>query len=100
MAAGVSVPKRVYNYMVDDTRSQLSVYMDELSAAMEADQNGKLSLTSDLSDPRFNRPYSGLYWSAQTLSDLLLFSLSLGSENFTDGKNTFGASRKTDLSAN
>ncbi|EFP94743.1 ATP-binding protein [Vibrio caribbeanicus] len=91
IAAGVSVPKRVYNYMVDDTRSQLSVYMDELSAAMEADQNGKLSLTSTLSDPRFNRPYSGLYWSAQTPSDLLR-SRSLWDQKIsTDGKNTFGA---------
>ncbi|NOH80095.1 ATP-binding protein [Vibrio sp. RE86] len=70
-AAGVSVPTQVFNYMVDDTKSQLSIYMDEVSASLEADESGAISLGSSLSDPRFNRPYSGLYWSAKTESDLL-----------------------------
>ncbi|MFM2590140.1 ATP-binding protein [Vibrio sp. TBV020] len=71
IAAGVSVPNQVFNYMVDDTKSQLTIYMDEISASLEADEQGMLTLTSNLSDPRFNRPYSGLYWSAKTDSDLL-----------------------------
>ncbi|MEF1291711.1 ATP-binding protein, partial [Vibrio sp. M260118] len=71
IAAGVSVPSQVFNYMTDDAKSQLSVYMDEIAAAIEADKSGNLTLTSSLSDPRFNRPYSGLYWSAQTKTDLL-----------------------------
>ncbi|WP_394125602.1 ATP-binding protein [Vibrio hepatarius] len=71
IAAGVSVPTQVFNYMVDDTKSQLSIYMDEISASLEADEKGALTLTTNLSDPRFNRPYSGLYWSARTDADLL-----------------------------
>ncbi|KGY12218.1 histidine kinase [Vibrio tubiashii] len=71
IAAGVSVPSQVFNYMTDDAKSQLSVYMDEIAAAIEADKSGNLTLASSLSDPRFNRPYSGLYWSAQTKTDLL-----------------------------
>ena len=70
LAAGVTIPSLVYNYMVDDTRSQLSIYMDEFAAQLEVDDQGHLSLTSQLSDPRFNRPYSGLYWSASTKSSL------------------------------
>ena len=61
IAVGVSVPNQVFNYMVDDTKSQLTIYMDEISASLEADETGNLSLTTNLSDPRFNRPYSGLY---------------------------------------
>jgi signal transduction histidine kinase len=66
LAAGVTIPTQVYNYMVDDTRSQLSVFMDEIAAQLEVDHSGHLSLTAQLSDPRFSRPYSGLYWSAST----------------------------------
>ena len=66
LAAGVTIPTQVYNYMVDDTRSQLSVFMDEIAAQLEVDKTGYLSLATQLSDPRFSRPYSGLYWSAST----------------------------------
>lgn len=70
LAAGVTIPTQVYSYMVDDTRSQLSVFMDELAAQLEVNDAGHLSLTAQLSDPRFNRPYSGLYWSASTATSL------------------------------
>ncbi|OLQ93797.1 histidine kinase [Vibrio ponticus] len=66
IAAGVTVPSQVYNYMVADTKSQLSIYMDEITANLEVDKNGQLTLSTQLSDPRFNQPYSGLYWSAST----------------------------------
>ncbi|MBS9900974.1 ATP-binding protein [Vibrio alginolyticus] len=70
LAAGVTIPTQVYNYMVDDTRSQLSIFMDEVAAQLEVDNTGHLSLAAQLSDPRFNRPYSGLYWSASTEASL------------------------------
>ncbi|MGR5131954.1 ATP-binding protein [Vibrio alfacsensis] len=70
LAAGVTIPTQVYHYMVDETRAQLNIFMDEIAAQLEVNNNGKLSLTSQLSDPRFNRPYSGLYWSASTETSL------------------------------
>ncbi|MEF1339366.1 ATP-binding protein, partial [Vibrio rotiferianus] len=70
LAAGVTIPTQVYVYMVDDTRSQLNVYMDEIAAQLEVDSKGQLTLPTQLSDPRFNRPYSGLYWSASTDTSL------------------------------
>ena len=60
LAAGVTIPTQVYSYMVDDTRSQLNVYMDEIAAQLEVDSQGQLTLSTQLSDPRFSRPYSGL----------------------------------------
>ncbi|MCZ4294074.1 ATP-binding protein [Vibrio sinaloensis] len=85
IAVGVSVPNQVFNYMVDDTKSQLTIYMDEISASLEADKTGNLTLTSTLSDPRFNRPYSGLYWSAKTDKELLR-SRSLWDKKITSEK--------------
>ncbi|MGR5238062.1 ATP-binding protein [Vibrio alfacsensis] len=70
LAAGVTIPTQVYHYMVDETRSQLNIFMDEIAAQLEVDSKGQLSLASQLSDPRFNRPYSGLYWSASTDTSL------------------------------
>lgn len=66
IAAGVMVPSQVYNYMVTDTKSQLSIYMDEITGNLEVNKEGVLTLSTQLSDPRFSQPYSGLYWSAST----------------------------------
>lgn len=71
LAAGVTVPKQVFNYMVEDTTDQLSLYLDKLSASINVDEDGQLTLSNALADPRFSQPYSGLYWSAQTDTDLL-----------------------------
>ena len=82
IAAGVMMPSQVYLYMQEDTKQQLSIYMDEIAAALEADEKGNLKLTSPLSDPRFTRPYSGFYWSAKT-DKALLRSRSLWDKNLT-----------------
>ncbi|MFW7522716.1 ATP-binding protein [Vibrio ostreicida] len=71
MAAGVMVPSQVYRYMEEDAKAQLSTFMDEIAATLEADEQGHISLSSPLSDPRFSRPYSGFYWSANTDKELL-----------------------------
>ncbi len=63
LAAGMVIPIQVYGYMVNETKAQLSIYMDEMAANLETDNAGQLLLLSKLSDPRFRRPYSGLYWS-------------------------------------
>ncbi|WP_456297227.1 ATP-binding protein [Vibrio sp. AK197] len=65
LAAGVVIPTQVYSYMVDETKSQLNIYMDELAANLETNNTGQLAMLSELSDPRFRRPYSGLYWSIE-----------------------------------
>lgn len=80
IAAGVTVPSQVFNYMVADTKSQLSLYMDEISGNLEVDKAGQLTLSAQLSDPRFSQPYSGLYWYAST-ADNQLRSRSLWDSN-------------------
>lgn len=64
LAAGIGIPTLVKDYLIDDVRGQLSLAMDEITANLEADAKGNLILSTRLSDPRFNQPYSGLYWTA------------------------------------
>lgn len=93
IAAGVTVPAQIYAYMVDDTKAQLAIHLDDIAASLEADEEGNLSLTTSLSDPRFERPYSGLYWAATTSTDNLR-SRSLWDKDFAtidNDKQTVGA---------
>lgn len=80
IAAGVGIPKLVKEYLVSDVQSQLRLALDEISANLEVGKNGSLVLSYRLSDPRFNQPYSGLYWTAQ-INDHVLRSRSLWDRN-------------------
>ncbi len=71
LAAGIGIPKLVNDYLVKDVKEQLALSMDEITANLETNEQGKLVLFSRLSDPRFNQPYSGLYWTASTKKDEL-----------------------------
>ena len=42
--------------------AELSTHLDQLAAHLAVDQQGQPSLTAAQSDPRFSKPYSGLYW--------------------------------------
>lgn len=42
--------------------TELNTHLDQLAAHLVVDQAGQLSLTAAQSDPRFSKPYSGLYW--------------------------------------
>jgi signal transduction histidine kinase len=83
LAAGVGIPKLVSDYLVQDTKDQLSLSMDEITANIEVDSEGKLIMPSRLSDPRFNQPYSGIYWTIKTKGD------ELRSRSLWDKKLTF-----------
>lgn len=41
-------------------------HLDELAAALTAAPDGKVTVTADLTEPRFHRPLSGLYWQVST----------------------------------
>ncbi|MGV2989417.1 ATP-binding protein [Vibrio sp. E150_011] len=71
IAAGVIIPGLVREYLVQDLETQLGRSMDEIAANLETDKQGRLVLSSRLSDPRFNQPYSGLYWHIKTPADTL-----------------------------
>lgn len=71
LAAGLGIPKLVNDYLLEDVHNQLNRSMDEITANIEADDSGSLSMSARLSDPRFIQPYSGLYWTASAESHTL-----------------------------
>lgn len=82
LAAGYLVPQFIKSYLVDQEKQQLYIYMDELTAQTEVDSNGKLIQPRILSNPRFQQPYSGLYWTLK-VTDQELRSRSLWDTRIT-----------------
>lgn len=41
---------------------ELTTHLDQFSAHLTVDSAGQLSLSAAQSDPRFSKPYSGMYW--------------------------------------
>ncbi|USD64173.1 ATP-binding protein [Vibrio sp. SCSIO 43136] len=71
LAAGLLIPNLTKNYLEQEMLNQLSLSMDEITANIDVNAKGQLILPYRLSDPRFNRPYSGLYWMASTDEQML-----------------------------
>jgi signal transduction histidine kinase len=49
--------------------NELGMHLAQLAANLDSDGEGKPTLTRPLSDPRLERPYSGLYWQIDRLED-------------------------------
>ncbi|MGF1760797.1 ATP-binding protein [Photobacterium sagamiensis] len=76
LSAGYLLPSFIKSYLVDQEKQQLYLYLDELTARVDVNQSGKITLSDKLSNPRFQSPYSGLYWSL-TVNNQKLRSRSL-----------------------
>jgi signal transduction histidine kinase len=48
------------------TQAELLTHLDQLTALVELDETGRPRLSAQPSDPRLQRPYSGLYWQVDT----------------------------------
>ncbi|OYQ34914.1 hypothetical protein CHU95_10065 [Niveispirillum lacus] len=53
------------------------LHLDELTVALHPDTDGRVAVSRDLSDPRFQRPLSGLYWQVTDDQGVALRSRSL-----------------------
>ncbi|HUW24938.1 MAG TPA: sensor histidine kinase [Gallionella sp.] len=42
--------------------AELKTHLDQLTAQLVVDPQGRLTLSAPLSDPRLNKPFAGLYW--------------------------------------
>ncbi|MGF1742385.1 ATP-binding protein [Vibrio profundum] len=71
LAAGVGIPLLVKEYLVGDVKSQLQLSMDQITANIEVGSKDHLSVATQLSDPRYRQPYSGLYWAIKTKNQML-----------------------------
>lgn len=66
--AGWSLAGLFRQHVAEQFRAGLDVHLEQLTANLAIDPEGKPHLATPLSDPRLSRPYSGLYWQVDRLS--------------------------------
>lgn len=49
-------------HVAQQFNAQLTTHLDQLTAHLQVNSAGAPTLSSTMSDPRFSKPYSGLYW--------------------------------------
>lgn len=55
-------------HVAQQFNAQLTTHLDQLTAHLQVDAAGTPTISSTLSDPRFSKPYSGLYWQIDRLA--------------------------------
>ena len=60
--AGWALGGLFQQHVAQQLTAQLTTHLDQLTAGLGMDATGAPRLSSALSDPRFRKPYSGLYW--------------------------------------
>ncbi|GAA4409031.1 ATP-binding protein [Quisquiliibacterium transsilvanicum] len=67
LVAGWSLAGLFREYAETQFEAQLRLQLDQLTAAFEPGPEQRPQLQAPLSDPRWSRPYSGLYWQIERL---------------------------------
>ena len=65
--AGWSLVQLFRDHAQAQFEAQLLMQLDQLTAAFELDEQQRPRLSSPLSDPRWQKPYSGLYWQIEAI---------------------------------
>ena len=69
LATGWGLGTLFHQHVAAQFQSELTSQLDQLTAQLAIDGQGKPGLAQALSDPRLTRPYSGYYWQIDTLED-------------------------------
>lgn len=77
LIAGLILSHLFAVHVHDRFATELRHHLDQLAAGVEVDAQGKPTLIHALSDPRFARPLSGLYWQVAVNGHVRLRSRSL-----------------------
>jgi signal transduction histidine kinase len=64
-AAGAILADLFREHVQRRLEAELGTHLDQLTATLEAGPDGRPRLAHELSDPRFRRPLSGLYWQVE-----------------------------------
>ncbi len=75
--AGVGLVVLFERHVIRTIGEDLSIYLNQLVAGIDVDVSGRLVVTREPTDPRFNEPLSGLYWQVADDDGQLLRSRSL-----------------------
>ena len=66
---GLTLQRLFNQHISEQFRQDLLVQLDQLTAKIELDENGQASIEpQSMSDPRWTRTYSGLYWQIDKIS--------------------------------
>jgi signal transduction histidine kinase len=96
VVAGLILAELFAQHVHDRFRIELGHHLDQLAAALDIDADGKLMLLRPPSDPRFERPLSGLYWQVAVNGRRVLRSRSLWDEALVLSTETVGDGRLHD----
>ncbi len=62
MVAGWALGGLFRQHVAAQFHAELRTHLDQLAAHLAFEQDGSVSLSAAQSDPRFSKPYSGVYW--------------------------------------
>ncbi len=68
LLAGWGLGKLFQHHVEAQFHAELQTHLDQLTAQLVLDGQGRLTLALPLSDPRLNKPFSGLYWQIDRLA--------------------------------
>ena len=68
VVAGWSLGGLFRQHVAAQFHAELKTHLDQLTAHLTIDEQGRPALSVPLSDPRLERPYSGLYWQIDDLA--------------------------------
>lgn len=69
IVAGWALGRMFTEHVERQFQAELATHLNQLAANLGIDANGQPALRAVLSDPRFTRPYSGLYWQIDVLGE-------------------------------
>lgn len=68
LVAGLGLSGLFRQHVAQGFHAELATHLDQLTARLELDGQGQPLLSLPLTDPRFDRPLSGLYWQIDGLA--------------------------------
>ncbi|MCC6610388.1 MAG: sensor histidine kinase [Burkholderiales bacterium] len=68
VVAGWGLGRLFHQHVAAQFQAELQTHLDQLIAHLELDAEGRPALVLPLSDPRFNKPFSGFYWQIDRLA--------------------------------
>lgn len=81
-AAGLLISHLFADHAARRLDAELTAHLNQLAAALAVSPQGEITVSGPLSDPRFRRPLSGLYWRVEPGEGAVLRSRSLWDQDF------------------
>ncbi|MHA3903517.1 ATP-binding protein [Castellaniella sp. WN] len=82
--AGWGIQRLFRQHIQAQLQSELNIHLDQLTASLQVDDQGRVSLAAQPTDPRFGHPFSGLYWQISVPSAGTRFAQLLRSRSLWD----------------